>query len=214
MTRVLGTKLIAALAVMGLGLPAMADGFAFDFNYGRHYHRHHGVAVGVAVGVSTVIAPAPVVVTPAPVVVPVRPVWIAPVYSTVADRVWVPTVATAYRDVPVVDRWGRVVSYRREPYTVRSGYWSTMTKRVLVRQGYWTTGVGTQVAVTVVPRGGGPEVVEPDAVTQPDDGAAQPESDYGNIDYGRPAVPGGYQPDPRTYRSTGGAAGAKVSATR
>jgi len=139
---------VAGLALLATALPAQAGGsfgFAFSFSKG---HRHHGVAVGgsVVVAPTPVVAPAPVLV-PAPVVVerpvvvaPPPRVWVPPVYKTVVERVWVPTVTTAYRDVPVFDVFGNVVSYRREPYTVHGGYWKEVPRQVLVRPGYWTVG--------------------------------------------------------------------------
>ncbi len=119
---------VAGLAVLAMALPVRAGGvfdFAFSF-FGGGPHRP------VAVESRVLVAPAPVrAVAPAP------RVWVPPVYKTVVDRVWTPTVTTAYRDVPVVDAFGRVVSYRREAYNVQGGYWSEVTRQVLVREGYW-----------------------------------------------------------------------------
>lgn len=148
MTRM--TQMMALLAVAGLAAPAMAGDFGFGFSFGKS-GKGKGFSFAFDYGRPAVVAPAPVVVTPSPVVVAPAPVvvtpppvvvervWVEPVYQTVTERVWVPTVKTAYRDVPVYDVFGNVVSYRREPYTVESGYWREVTRRVCVREGYWTT---------------------------------------------------------------------------
>jgi hypothetical protein len=131
MTGMNWTKPIVAGVVLAIALPAQAGGFGFSFSFSKGRR---------------VILPPPAVV-PAPVVVersvmvpvPPPPVWVPPVYRPVVERVWVPTITTAYREVPVVDVLGRVISYRREPYVVRSGYWSTVTRQELVQEGYWAT---------------------------------------------------------------------------
>lgn len=115
---------------MALGLTAMsmlaAPATAGDFSFGLGISEGHG---GSSFGLSIDIGrPRPVIVTP-PVV---RPVVVEPVYETVIERVWVPTTEVAYRDVPVIDALGNVVSYRREAYTVESGYWKNVERRVLV----------------------------------------------------------------------------------
>ncbi len=179
-----GNKLqISVLSVvMAASAPAMAGDFGFAFNFFKGGRHHHGVNVGVVVGRPAVVAPAPVVVAPAPVVVapppvvavpvvPVRPVYVPPVYTTVAERVWVPTVQTLYRDVPILDVCGRVIGYRREPYTVTSGHWSVVHRRVIAREGYWTTAVGAPPVPAPAPG-----AVQPDAGPGPDD-------DYGDVGY-------------------------------
>ncbi len=195
MTHMSKIALVAAVGAVACVSPAMAGGFSFGFDYARHGRHGHGRAWGfnfefgrpdviaaapVVVPAPVVVAPARVVVAPPPVVV-VRPrVWVPPVYRTVTERVWVPTTEVRYRDVPVVDICGNVVSYRREPYTVASGYWSAVTRRVCVREGYWTVGD----APVVAPQGaeaGEPGYASP-APAEPDPEAA-PES--GNIRYER-----------------------------
>jgi hypothetical protein len=141
MTRGLGMQTLGTAIVLCSGLPAMAGGFGFSFGYaGSHHGRPYGVNVVVA-------RPAPVIVGPAPIVV-AQPVWVPPVYRTVCERVWVPTVQTTLRDVPIYDRWGRFIAYRREAIRVPSGYWTETKRQVLVRQGYWTTPVTDSVVVT------------------------------------------------------------------
>ena len=125
MTTKMTKKMMVILTTMATATPAMAGDFSFMLNLAGN-GRHGG---NLALGFSTA--------RPRPVVV--QRVWIAPVYSTVIERVWVPTVETAYRDVPVTNIFGRVISYRREAYTSESGYWTEVQKRVLVRAGYWTT---------------------------------------------------------------------------
>lgn len=140
MTRGLGMQTLGTAIVLCSGLPAMAGGFGFSFGYaGSHHGRPYGVNVVVA-------RPAPVIVTPAPVVV-AQPIWVPPVYRTVCEKVWVPTTRITYRDVPVYDRWGRFVAYRREVVRIPSGYWTETTRQVLVREGYWTTPVADNVVV-------------------------------------------------------------------
>lgn len=148
MTRM--TQTMAMLAVAGLAAPAMAGDFGFGFSFGKS-GKGKGFSFAFDYGRPAVVAPAPVVVAPPPVVVAPAPVvvtpppvvvervWVEPVYKTVTERVWVPTVRTAYRDVPVYDVYGNVVSYRREAYSVQSGYWREVTRQVCVREGYWTT---------------------------------------------------------------------------
>ncbi len=144
---------LMAVAGLAMAAPALAGDFAFSFSYGQG-HRGPAIGVGVTVGrpAPVLAVPAPVVAVPAPVVVPAVPVqriWVPPVYQNVTERVWVPTLQTAYRDVPVVDVFGNVVSYRREAYTIEGGYWSEVPQQVLVREGYWTT----QPVVRSVPIG-------------------------------------------------------------
>lgn len=206
------TKVFVVAGFMSAATPVWADGFGFNFSYlGGHRHRH-GVNVGVMIGrpapligPAPVIAPAPVVVPPAPVVVtpPVvvspiivqtRPVWVPPVYRTVSERVWVPTTTTTYRDVPVIDRYGNVVSYRREAHTVPSGYWSVVQRQVLVRAGYWTTTVESVTSPRIVPAP--QEMGEPGPEAQPYEG-----EDGEGFEGDRPD---GVEPEaPRSYRGTG-----------
>ena len=124
-----------AMMVMGLaGMMAWAaPAKAGDFALTVGIQGSHGNQLGLTIANGCVT---PVLVTQ-PVVVPVERVWVPPVYRDVIERVWVPTTEIQYRDVPVVDAWGRVIAYRREAYTVQSGYWQDVTRRELVREGYW-----------------------------------------------------------------------------
>ena len=131
-------EMMKAVAVMGLaglmaaGAPAKAGDFALTIDIEGRHGNHLGLTIGN--GCIT-----PVITCPVPVAQPVERVWVAPVYRDVIERVWVPTTETQYRDVPVVDTWGNVIAYRREAYTVASGYWQDVTRRELVREGYWQT---------------------------------------------------------------------------
>lgn len=153
------TSVVAGLVAAMMASPALADGFSFGFGYAGRGHHGHGRSWGFSFGYSrpTYVAPMPVAVAPAPVAVAAAPVvaapvvvtaparvWVPPVYSTVSERVWVPTTQMYYRDVPVVDAYGRVLACRREPYTVQSGYWTEVTRRVVVREGYWTLAGGPE----------------------------------------------------------------------
>lgn len=117
--KLIAKPMVAGLALLAFAMPARADGhfgLSLDFTKGGHGQP-------VAVATHVVVAP--------------RRVWVAPVYKTVIERVWVPTETVAYRDVPVIDRHGRVVSYRREAYTVQSGHWVERPRQVLVCEGHW-----------------------------------------------------------------------------
>ncbi|NLX12736.1 MAG: hypothetical protein GXY44_03665 [Phycisphaerales bacterium] len=119
-TAVVGGMLVAAM-------PAMAGDFSFGFGYSQGYGGT-GFGLNIEIG-----RPRPVVVQPVvtqPVVV--QPVIVQPM---VTERVWVPTTETAYRDVPVLDAWGRVISYRREAYTIESGYWTEVQRPATVVTG-------------------------------------------------------------------------------
>jgi hypothetical protein len=202
----LKTQVSVLATVMATSIPAMAGDFGFAFSFSKHRHHRHGVDVGVVIGRPRVALPAPVlvpapVIAPAPVpvvpVVPVRPILVPPVYTTVAERVWVPTVQTHFRDVPVYDICGRIVSYRREPYTVSSGYWTVVQKRVMVRERYWTTAVDTDAA---------PPVHE--GYSEPDQNSI-PDDDFGNVDdrglpapYGNGSEPGGVRASAIQHRGT------------
>jgi hypothetical protein len=123
MMRVLGVVALVAA-------PAAADEFSFGLSFGQ---GRGGTAIGVGFGWGN----RPVVAAP----IVARPVVVAPV---VAQRVWVPTVQTTYRDVPVLDAWGRVISYRREAVQVQGGYWANAPQPVVAtgwNSGY-TTGYG------------------------------------------------------------------------
>lgn len=134
-------KMMKAVVVMGLaGLmvaaaPAKAADFALTIDIEGRNGNHFGLTIGKGY-VTPVVAVQPVV----PVVVqPVERIWVPPVYRDVIERVWVPTTEIRYRDVPVVDAWGNVIAYRREAYTVQTGYWQDVARRELVREGYWQT---------------------------------------------------------------------------
>ncbi len=124
-------------AVMVMGLAGMMAGAApakaGDFALSIGVEGHHGNYFGLTIGNGCIT---PVVVAQ-PVPPPVQRIWVPPVYRDVIERVWVPTTEIRYRDVPVLDAWGRVIEYRRESYTVPSGYWQDVTRRELVREGYW-----------------------------------------------------------------------------
>ncbi|UCD29638.1 MAG: hypothetical protein JSV03_03925 [Planctomycetota bacterium] len=117
--------MMAMLTMLAAATPATAGNFNLLLNINGN-GRHGG---NLTLGIGTARRQ--------PIVV--RRVWVAPVYKTVIERVWVPTVQTVYRDVPVTNIFGQVISYRREPYTIESGYWTVVQKQVLVRDGYWTT---------------------------------------------------------------------------
>lgn len=130
-----------AMVVMGLAAiaawaaPAWAGDFALTIDVQGRHGNHFGLTVGKGYITPVIVQP---VVPVAPVVVqPVERVWVPPVYRDVIERVWVPTTEIRYRDVPVIDAWGRVIEYRREAYTVQTGYWQEVTRRELVREGYW-----------------------------------------------------------------------------
>ena len=126
MTTKMTKTMMVILTTMATATPAMAGDFGLLLNINRNSGHAPGVSLGISIGRHL----------PA---VPVKRIWVAPVYETVIERVWIPTVQTAYRDVPVTNLFGRVISYRREPYTIESGYWTEIQKQVLVRRGYWTT---------------------------------------------------------------------------
>ena len=114
---VVGGMLVAAM-------PAMAGDFSFGIGYSQGYGGS-GFGLNIEIG-----QPRPVVVQP----VVTQPVVVQPM---VTERVWVPTTETAYRDVPVLDAWGRVISYRREAYTIESGYWTEVQRpATVVTSGY------------------------------------------------------------------------------
>lgn len=121
MIRVLGVAVMVAA-------PAAADQFSFGLSIGQN---RGSTAVGVGFSWNdrpVVVAP---VVTQPVVVAPVvaQPVVVAPV---VQQKVWVPTVETTYRDVPVLDAFGRLISYRREAVQVQSGYWANVPAPAVV----------------------------------------------------------------------------------
>jgi len=116
---VIAKPVVASLALLALALPARAEGhFGLSVSVEKGGHDHPA-----AVATHVVVAP--------------RRVWVAPVCRTLVERVWVPTVTTCYRDVPVVDIHGRVISYRREPYTVEGGHWENVTRQIVIHEGYW-----------------------------------------------------------------------------
>jgi hypothetical protein len=120
--------------ILAMAAPASAGDFALSIDVEGRHGNHFGLAIGNG-QITPVVAPA-VVVQPA---APVERIWVPPVYRDVVERVWVPTVETRFRDVPVVDAFGHVIAYRREAYTVPSGYWQNVTRRELVREGFWQT---------------------------------------------------------------------------
>ncbi len=142
MTRTLTTAMVG----MGLmAMPAMAGGFNFGLGIntgstrvgvGVNVNEHTGVGVGVDVGPAVPAFAAPVAVQPV-VVAPPHRAWVPAVTQVVVERVWVPAVQTLYRDVPVTDVFGNVISYRREAYTVDNGCWQTVQRPVVVQEGYW-----------------------------------------------------------------------------
>jgi hypothetical protein len=124
-----------AMMVMGLAgmmagaAPAKAGDFALTIDLEGRHGNHLGLTIGNGYVTPVVVAQ--------PVAPPVQRIWVPPVYRDVIERVWVPTTEIRYRDVPVLDAWGNVIEYRRESYTVPSGYWQDVTRRELVREGYW-----------------------------------------------------------------------------
>lgn len=137
MTTKMKNKMMAMLTMLAAATPALAGEFNFQLLINRL--NHHGQSF--ALGISTA--------TPQPVVT-VQRIWIDPVYETVVERVWVPTVQTAYRDVPVTNFFGQIISYRREAYNIESGYWTEVQKQVLVRPGYWTTAPVAPACATAI----------------------------------------------------------------
>lgn len=118
---------------VGVGVSRHGTHVGVGVGHGRH-GTHVGVGVGVghvrsAIGVGTAM--------PMGRFAPVQRVWVAPVYNTVIERVWVPTTETRFRDVPIVNAHGQVIEYRREAYTVATGHWQGVQRQVLVREGYW-----------------------------------------------------------------------------
>jgi len=126
MTTKMTRNAVALLGMLATTMPAAAGGINFSLDINRHSRNGRSVSIGISAGEHRRA-------------IPVKQIWVTPVYRTVTERVWVPTVQTAYRDVPVVDSFGQVISYRREPYTIESGYWNEVHRQVLVRAGYWTT---------------------------------------------------------------------------
>jgi len=136
MTRKMMTMAAGLTGMLVMAMPATAGDFSLNLGVG--WGGKHAGSVGLAIGnalVRPVMPVQPFAVQP----VAVQRVWVAPVYRTVVERVWVPTVETQYRDVPVIDAFGQVIAYKREAYTVTSGYWQEVAKQVLVQEGYWTT---------------------------------------------------------------------------
>ena len=112
------TTMAAGLASMlAAAMPAAAGDFSLSLGIGLGARGGLGLTIGKGC------------TRPAVAVAPVAPV----------QRVWVPTVETRYRDVPVIDACGQVVAYRREAYTVTGGYWKEVQRRVRVPAGYRIT---------------------------------------------------------------------------
>jgi hypothetical protein len=132
---ILGLTLAGMMAMAGT---ASAGDFSLNLGFGSGHGGDH-FGLGLHFGDSQPLVAAPPVVVQQPVLVQPQRVWVPPTYRVVSERVWVPTVRTAYRDVPVIGPHGQVVSYRREPYTVRSGHWVTVRRQVPVGEGQWRT---------------------------------------------------------------------------
>lgn len=133
----LTTLTMTTVALMAI--TASANAGDFSFNLGIH---EGGMYLGISNGDRPAIVPMPVaqpVRIGQPVATPVRVerVWVPPVYEERVKNVWVPTIETRYRDVPVRDTFGRLIEYRREAYTVESGHFEQVIERVLVREGHW-----------------------------------------------------------------------------
>lgn len=129
-------RMITTAAGLGLILVVAGPAAAGDFNFNLGIGvGDHGTRVGLGISSGRPI------VQPVAVARPVRTerIWVEPVYETVVERVWVPQVETRYRDVPVLGPCGEVVAYKREAYTVETGFWREVPKRVLVTAGHWTT---------------------------------------------------------------------------
>ncbi|HSW45842.1 MAG TPA: hypothetical protein VLM89_09750 [Phycisphaerae bacterium] len=97
--------LIGALTVVVAAAVPVAAG---EFGFGLKYNEGRG---GTSIGLGFSWSDRPVMA---------RPMVAQPV---VAKPVWGPVVWQTYRDVPVFDACGRVVSYRREPVLVQTGRW-------------------------------------------------------------------------------------------
>lgn len=116
------TTMAAGLAsVLAAAMPAAAGDFSLRLGIGL------GARGGLGLAINTGCT------RPAVAVAPVQ-------------RVWVPTVQTRYRDVPVIDACGQVVAYRRQAYTVTGGYWKAVHRPVAVRGGH---GVASPTPVRV-----------------------------------------------------------------
>ena len=123
------TMAAVLMGMAALATPAMAGDFNFRLGIGVN---DQGTGVHLAIGNhhASVVRVQPVAV---------ERVWVEPVYQTVSERVWIPTVETRYRDVPVIGPRGHVIEYRREAYTVETGHWATVDRQVLVTAGHWMT---------------------------------------------------------------------------
>lgn len=124
MTR--STRRQVGMTAWGLGVAlGIADAGpvrASDFSIGGLFAsgRHGGTVIGgfLRIGEPRPVAPLPVAVA-APVVVP------PPV---VTERIWVSTPRVEYREVPVLDTFGRVIAYRQESVVVPDGHWEYVTR--------------------------------------------------------------------------------------
>jgi len=125
MTRLTTAK--AMVVMTFLAAPAMAGDFGFSFNFAKGGKHDNGIGIGLRFGN---VGVQPIRLTRLPVA-----------YTTVTERVWVPTTETVYRDVPVKDAWGKVVEYRREATVVQGGYWQTVERQVPVRPAGLAIGV-------------------------------------------------------------------------
>jgi len=107
MIRYMNKLMVAGMVGLVWVAPAAADGFGVGLNFSQ---GRSGPQIGVALR----WADEPLVARP-----------------VATQSVWVPTVQQTYRDVPVTDAWGRVISYRRELVAVQSGQWVTVSQPVV-----------------------------------------------------------------------------------
>lgn len=106
---------IWAMGLMTVGAAA-TPAWAGDFSIGGFFTTggHGGTAIGVQLDFGW----------PAPIVAPtVAPVFVQPPVRT--ERIWVPEYRIEYRQVPIVDAWGRIIAYREEQVQVDCGHWVT-----------------------------------------------------------------------------------------
>lgn len=127
MTRKAMTMVAGLAGGLAMAMPAAAGDFSLNLGVGV---GRHGTQVGLGIQTGHT---QPVAVAPAIRIAPA-----APLYRVVTERVWIPVIEARYRDVPVVDALGRVIAYRREAYTVQSGYWKEIRRQVPVQAGCMT----------------------------------------------------------------------------
>lgn len=112
------------MVAVGMLAVAAAPVMAGDFSIGAMFAggKHGGTVIG---GFLRLGQPSPRVVAQ-PVIVTRPPVMLPP--PVIVERVWVSTPRIEYRQVPVLDVFGRVIAYRQESVTIPDGYWQTVTR--------------------------------------------------------------------------------------